>query len=394
MGRFAKDFNENVTVTAAELDEASSLPVLNVDSIGGPVIIESIDLLFNNGQYFVHTKSTDGSEGVAVASDRAVYLHPMLKQLIIPFFIGKDARQLESLLEGVYVYNSNYKLAGLALWCCISWVEASVLDLLGKITGKAIGDLLGGIIRNEVSMYCASGRRDTTPEQEVEILEKRIAETGVKAVKFKVGGRMSKNADSLQGRSEGLIQLARKRLGDDIAIHADGNGSYDPPRAIEIGRMLEEIDAYFYEEPCPFDHLEETKEVADALSIPLAFGEQETSLRRFKWIIQNKAAQVVQPDLQYNGGFIRTTRVARMAAKAGIAITPHISSGFSYVYLLHFASYIPNLGRFQELKSGFNETRSFFEPQLEIKNGVIKAPVAPGLGMVPVKDILKHAYKL
>ncbi|TBL69691.1 mandelate racemase/muconate lactonizing enzyme family protein [Paenibacillus thalictri] len=367
-------------VSLAELEAAANSPVLVVD-IASPVIIESMELLFNNGLYFLRSRAKDGSVGVAVASERAAYLHPLLKQLIIPYFIGKDARDLEKLLDGVYVYESNYKLSGLALWCCISWVEASLLDMLGRISGKPVGDLLGGVIRSEVPIYVASGNRGTTPEEEIEVLQRRMADTGAKAVKFKVGGRMSKNADSIQGRSEGLIQLARKTLGDNIAIHADGNGSYDPPVAIEYGKMLEEIGAFFYEEPCPFEHLEDTKEVADALVVPLAFGEQETSIRRFRWIIANDAAQVVQPDLQYNGGLIRNTRVARMAALKGIPVTPHISGGFGYVYVLHYASYIPNIGKFQEDKSGVKTTGFLFAPPMEVKDGIIKTPTGPGLGM-------------
>ncbi|MDF2964085.1 MAG: Mandelate racemase/muconate lactonizing enzyme C-terminal domain protein [Paenibacillus sp.] len=380
-------------VSIDELEEAANSAVLNTDDIKSPVIIESMELLFNNGLYFLRARSRDGSEGVAVASERAAYLYPLLKQLILPYFIDKDARDLEKLLDGVYVHNSNYKLSGLALWCCISWVEASLLDMLGRISGKPVGDLLGGILRNEVPIYVASGNRGTTPEEEIEVLQKRMQETGAKAVKFKVGGRMSKNADSIQGRSEGLIYMARKVLGDSISIHADGNGSYDPAVAIEYGKMLEEIDAFFYEEPCPFEHLEDTKEVADALDIPLAFGEQETSIRRFRWIIDNDAAQVVQPDLQYNGGFIRNTRVARMAALKGIPVTPHISGGFGYVYVLHYASYIPNIGKFQEDKSGIKQT-GFLFPNMEVRDGVIKAPTGPGLGMdySTVNSILRKAY--
>ncbi|WP_274650129.1 mandelate racemase/muconate lactonizing enzyme family protein [Paenibacillus humicola] len=376
-----------------ELEAAANSQVLQAGEIKSPVVIESIELLLNNGLYFVRSRSKDGSEGVAVASERAEYLHPLLKRLIIPYFIGKDARDLEKLLDGVYVHESNYKLAGLALWCCISWVEASLLDMLGRIAGKPVGELLGGVIRSEVPFYVASGNRGTTPEEEIEVLQRKLEETGAKAIKFKVGGRMSKNADSIAGRSEGLIYLTRRAFGDGMAIHADGNGSYDPPEAVRYGKMLEEIGAFFYEEPCPFDHLEETKEVADALTIPLAFGEQETSMRRFKWIVANGAAQVLQPDLQYNGGFIRTTRVARMAALKGMAVTPHLSSGFGYVYVLHFASYIPNIGKYQECKTGVRDTGYLLAPPMEVKDGFMKAPSGPGLGLdaAEVNRVLRKA---
>jgi L-alanine-DL-glutamate epimerase-like enolase superfamily enzyme len=382
---------ESKNVTAAELDAAAALPVLTPEILACPVMIESIELLYNGRFYTVRTRSKDGAEGIAVTNDKAAYLYPILQQRVIPFFLNKDARDLEALIDGVFVANSNYKLAGLALWCCIAWVEFSILDLLGQIAQKSVGQLLGTILRTEIPIYVASGRRDTTPEQEVAILQGRIAETGARAVKFKVGGRMSKNADSLAGRTEGLIRLSRKVLDDEITIHADGNGSYDPPRAIEIGKMLEEIDAYFYEEPCPFDHLEDTKAVADSLAIPIAGGEQETSLRRFRWMILNNAVQTVQPDLHYNGGLIRTIRIARMAAAAGKPITLHISDGLCYVQMLHFAAITPNIGKFQEFKTGIEETGGYFDPPLQAKEGKVSVPSRPGWGLADTTELLHDA---
>jgi L-alanine-DL-glutamate epimerase-like enolase superfamily enzyme len=201
-------------------------------------------------------------------------------------------------------------------------------------------------------------------------------------VKFKVGGRMSNNADSLPGRSESLIPLVRKALGDEMTIYADSNGSYDPPKAIEIGRLLESIDAGFFEEPCPFDHLEDTKRVADALTIPLAGGEQESSLRRFRWMIHNDCVQVVQPDLFYFGGFVRSIRVARMAALAGMPCTPHMSgSGLGFLYVLHFASCVADVGPHQEYKGAPRIPFVCETSSLVSENGKVRVPTGPGLGV-------------
>jgi L-alanine-DL-glutamate epimerase-like enolase superfamily enzyme len=266
--------------------------------------------------------------------------------------------------------------------------------MLGKIVNKPVGALLGDVIRKEIPIYTASGNRGTTPQEEVDILAKKVTETGAKAVKFKVGGRMSNNEDSLAGRTEELIKLTRKILGNNIEIQADGNGSYDVPNAIRVGRLLEEINAFMYEEPCPFDYLEETKKVADALRIPVSIGEEETSLRRFRWIIENNAAKIVQPDLHYNGGMIRATRVARMAAKADKKVTIHISSGFGYVDMLHFASFTPNIGRFQEYKGSVNETGGYYDPPLRLTNGMINVPIGPGFGITDTSELFKEAIKI
>ena len=378
-------------IDVKELEDAASAPILRLEDVGSPLEIESIQLLRKGREHFVHVRSKDGAEGISVTNGHVAQLYPILNQRVIPYFIGKDARDLEAHLFELYRYRSNYKLQGLAFWCPVAWVEFALLDMIGRAAGKSIGELFGGVIRRKVRFYVASGRRDSTPEEEVDYLLKLVDETGAQAVKFRIGGRMSRNMDAMPGRTETLIPLSREKLGDEIAIHADSNSSYDPPKAIEIGRMLEDIDAVYFEEPCPFDHLEDTKEVADALTIPVSGGEQEYSQRRFRWMIQNRGVDIVQPDLHYYGGLIRSTRVARMAAVAGMPTTVHISGGFGFVYMLHFASYIKDVGLYQEYKKGVEKYGNWFSSPFEVKDGAITIPEGPGVGITNIGDLLKGA---
>jgi L-alanine-DL-glutamate epimerase-like enolase superfamily enzyme len=252
--------------------------------------------------------------------------------------------------------------------------------MLAKVAAVPVTSLLGGRKRNDIELYLASGNRHTTPEEEIDILQKKVDVLGVKALKFKVGGRMRKNADSMAGRSEGLLHLSRKHFGDSMAIHTDGNGSFNAEKGIEIGRIAEGINAYFYEEPCPFDDLWDLKKVADALDIPLAFGEQETSLRRFAWIIENDAAQILQPDVQYAGGFIQCIKIARMAAAAGKVVTPHVSDSNSCYNTLIYCSVIDNPGHYQEYK-GYAGVENHTNNNLVVKNGIVHVPEGIGFGL-------------
>jgi len=376
----------------AALDRAAAAPVLKREAFSSPVIIDSLRFLKKGDEYFVHVRSKDGAEGVSVVNPpRGEYLDKILKQLVLPFFVGKDARLLEDHLWELYRWKDNYKLQGLALWCPQAWVEFAILDMLGRIANKPMGALLGDIVRTEVACYVASGRRDTTPQQEVEYLQKLLAESGARAVKFRLGGRMSRNADASPGRTETLIPLARRTLGSAIDIHGDANSSYDPPHAIRVGRMLEGIGAVYLEEPCPFDHCEGTKAVADALTIPVAAGEQEFSEWRFRWTIANRGVDIVQPDLHYYGGMIRSVRVARMAALAGMPTTVHISGGFGFVYMLHFASCVPDVGRYQEYKLGLGVYGSWLDPAITVKDGKMTVPTGPGVGIKDLKALLSGA---
>ncbi|MDZ7723292.1 MAG: mandelate racemase/muconate lactonizing enzyme family protein [candidate division KSB1 bacterium] len=377
-----------------ELERAAAEPVLRRELFPDPVIIESLELLKNGDYYFVRIRSKDGDEGVIMAHNNHIrYLYPVLLHRVFPFFIGKDARDLDALIDGVYRYRSNYKWQALPLWVCVASTEFAILELLGRRIGKPVGHLLGDIVRREIGVYRANNFRDRDAVTSAKLIKQRADAGHFKAIKFKVGGRMSNNADSLPGRSKQLIPLIRETLGDDMVIYADSNGSYDAEKGIEMGKMMQDNDIAFFEEPCPFDHLEETRKVADALDIPVAGGEQESSMRNFRWMVENNAVQVVQPDLFYFGGFVRCTRVARMAQLTDIPCILHVSgSGYGYFSMLHFASYIPNMGPYQEFK-GVDRNVPFTCPtsDFELRNGLVRIPSGPGWGIHLDPDFIKRS---
>ena len=163
---------------------------------------------------------------------------------------------------------------------------------------------------------------------------------------------MNNNEDSLPGRTEKLIPLVRKTFGDGMTLYADANSSYDAAKAIRIGRIMEEHRLRVLRGAVPVRSLGETKEVADALTIPVAGGEQESSHWRFRQAILHRMVDIVQPDLHYYGGFVRAMRVARMAALAGMPCTLHMSgSGLGYLDVIHFASSCPDPGRIRSSRA-------------------------------------------
>ena len=371
--------------TGAEspVEAALKAPVLRRHLWPAPVQIASIELLKGAGDFLVRVRSKDGAEGLAVGHpDVLETTWPILTRRVAPFFIGKDARDLDSLIDGVYLASSNYKWQGLAFWVPVACVEAAVLDLLGKVANRPLGELFGEVARRDIAVYRASGNRGNTPEEEIAYLQRLIDETGARAIKFRLGARMRYDDGSTR-RDLALIPLTRKTFGEGITIYADANGSYDIPTSLRIGKIMQEHRLAFLEEPVPFDYYDETKAIADALPIPVAGGEQESSLRRFRWMIEHKGVDVVQPDLLYFGGFIRSIRVARIAAAAGIPCTPHMSGGgLGFLYVAHFASCVPNAGPFQEYKGG-NETlpvTSDTSPLVSV-NGLLRVPTGPGLGV-------------
>jgi L-alanine-DL-glutamate epimerase-like enolase superfamily enzyme len=385
---------ENIKEKYAALDEIIKKPVLKTIFFPSPVIIETLELLRYKKTFLCRVRSKDGAEGISVGNyAQMISLYPIFTNRLQPFFIGKDARDLEKLIDGVYVYNSNYKMQNLALWVPLATIEFAILDMLGRISGKSFGELIGTIHNKKIAVYQANGERGITAEVTIEHLLKEVGETKAKALKFKVGGRMSNNYEEPKGRSEKLIPLVRKTFGDKMVIYADSNGSYTADEAIRIGKIMEEYKYDFYEEPVPFDWYEETRQVADALKIPIAGGEQEPGMHMFRWLIANDALQIVQPDMFYFGGMVRSMKVARMAESFGKVCTPHISgSGIGYLYMMHFVSAISNAGPYHEFK-GFNDEMPFTcsTSSLSSDNGVVTVPSGPGLGIeIDHEYIAKH----
>jgi L-alanine-DL-glutamate epimerase-like enolase superfamily enzyme len=375
--------NSSLSEKYALVDEAFARPVLDKMLFPDPVIIDSLELLRLDDNFLCRVRSRGGAEGLSVSNNmQMVALYPVFTLRLQPFFPGKDARDLENLLEEVYVYQSNYKLQGLSLWIPLATIEFAILDMLGRIAGKPMGEMIGNIHHREISVYQANNFRGRSAEESIEGIKKQVEETGAKALKFKVGGRMS-DPEIPPGRSERLIPLVRKTFGDEMTIYADSNGSYDVREAIRIGRLMEEYHFDFYEEPVPFDWYEETREVAGALKVPIAGGEQEPSMHNFRWLIANDALQIVQPDIFYFGGMIRSMKVARMAATRNMECTPHISgSGLGYLYMMHFVSAVTNAGPYHEFK-GFNNELPLNCPTSDLSShgGIVKVPSGPGLGV-------------
>jgi L-alanine-DL-glutamate epimerase-like enolase superfamily enzyme len=381
-------------VATDELARLLDQPVLDVSFVNQPVRVASVELLRTGRVYLLRTRSTDGVEAVTVPNPaRMALMYPLFLKQIVPVFIGKDARNLERLLWDVYRHDSNYKLQGLALWICVAAIEMALLELLGQTAQRPLADFFGGTVRRDIPIYVASGNRGNQPEAEIVHLQKLVAESGARALKFRLGGRMSRNADSLPGRTEALIPRVREVFGDAFTLYADANSSYDAREGTRVGRLLEAHKYGFYEEPCEFDDLWSTKEVADALTIPVAGGEQEFSLHRWRWMIANRAVDIVQPDLHYGGGLIRATKVARMAAAAGLQVVPHMSGGgLGYLDVVQFASFTPNSGEFMEFKGNTDLPVTCATSSLKCERGVVRCPAGPGFGVTIDPGFVKKAH--
>lgn len=380
-----------------KLDDILKQPVLKKQFFSSPVIIETVELLRLNDSYLCRVRSRDGAEGISVAHSGMSTLFPIFLNNLQPFFIGKDARELDLILEKVYVYGFNFRYNGIALGLPLATIEFAILEMLGHMAQKPVGELIGEIHNREVGVYTATEWREKPVEESLKLIQGAVDEYDVHALKIKIGGLMFMTTDMYAagppGRTEKMIPLVRKTFGDKMTLYADSNGFYSVPEAIRVGKLLEEYKYAYFEEPVMFDYIENIKQVADALTIPIANGEQDNSFHGFRWLIANDGIEIVQPDNYYFGGLIRSMKVARMAAAFGKSIVPHMSGGgLGFLYDIQFVSAVPNAGVHHEFKSLKTHVRYECKTSpLKVVDGKIKVPTGPGFGVdIDPEWVKKH----
>lgn len=338
---------------------------------------------WTRGAYgIVRVTTRDGRAGFGQLSSfepdiTATVLHRQVARHVL----GRDPAHIDALVDRVI--DANMKFPWSYVCRALAGVDTAIWDLYGKILDKPVCELVGGK-RRALRVYGSSMRRDIAPQEEAARLARLRDSHGFRAFKVRVGVPTGHDRDAAPGRTEKLIPAVRKAVGDDVQLLADGNSCYTPPRAIEVGRLMEEHRYYWFEEPCPYWELEWTAEVAAALTMNVAGGEQDNDLAQWRRMIRMNAVDILQPDLCYVGGWTRAWRVALMGRKAGKPVVPH-SSHLSLVTLfsMHFMAAIPNPGPFLEftIEGDINRTEGLYSPSLVVKDGQVEIPAAPGWGV-------------
>lgn len=303
---------------------------------------------------------------------------------VAPWALGSDALVIGPLLERIqereHKYPGSYRCRALA------GLDTAMWDLRGRLEGKPVVELLGGR-PGRLRAYASSMKRDITPEQEAERLVRLRDEFGFTAFKWRVAAECGRDVDEWPGRTEAIVPCVSRALGDGIDKLVDANSGFSPARAIEVGRLLEAEGVGHYEEPCPYWHLEQSKEVADALAIDVTGGEQDWDLSTWARMIGMRAVDIVQPDVMYMGGMVRTLKVAQMAHEAGLPCTPH-SANLSLVTMctMHLLGAIPNAGKYLELSiEGADyypwQQDLFIGDPYRVTDGCVTIPSEPGWGV-------------
>jgi L-alanine-DL-glutamate epimerase-like enolase superfamily enzyme len=280
---------------------------------------------------------------------------------------------------------------GGAIFCAIAGLDIALWDIKGKALGMPIYRLLGGMLRDSVPVYASSMRRDLTPLEEARRAASFV-EQGYSAYKLHsaVPGAIDDPADGTLD----TVREVRAAVGDDVDILVDVNGAYSVHHAIEIGKGLQELGVFHFEEPRPAQDLEGLARVADALDIPVASGEMVYTHFEFRDLILKGRVDIIQPDIVKAPGFTELQKIATLSSAFGVPITLHNTQPIlSTVASLHFCAASPMAPYAQEYNIepvSIRDEWPVLKHPLEVVNGHIAVPDGPGLGVELDEAVLQE----
>jgi L-alanine-DL-glutamate epimerase-like enolase superfamily enzyme len=296
--------------------------------------------------------------------------------------IGQDPLDIEGLWRRMYMGSVYYGRRGAAMHA-ISGVDIALWDIKGKKLGKPVCNLLGERKRDRIRPYASLLMPET--EKAVAASVERLLEMGFTAIKFGWGPIGKDEANDVR-----LASAAKHAAGDaEILIDAGFGYGADAQRAIRVARKLEELGIYWLEEPFEPDEFDAYAELADAVGIRVAAGEEETTRWGFRELIERGRVDVIQPDVTRCGGLSEAMKIAGAAERDGVPVVPHAwKSGVIKAASLHLNAVLQT-AYFQEYcvaETPIN--RLLTRERMPVVDGFVDVPNKPGLGIELDPEIL------
>ena len=345
---------------------------------------------------FVKVTTGDGRFGWGQMSTyhadiTATVLHRQVAPWVLGRAIDADNPVADFLDLAALVHEREHKFPGSYVRRALAGVDTALWDLLGRMADKPVTSLIGGA-PGRLRAYASSMKRDITPAEEADRLGRLRDDKGFDAFKFRVGAECGRGMDEWPGRTEAIVELVPRALGDGVVKMVDANSCFGVERAIEVGRMLEANGITHYEEPCPYWKPDWTRQVTHALGIDVTGGEQDCDMRQWQDMIDRHVVDVLQPDVMYMGGLTPTLELARVIAGGGpdggtYPCTPH-AANLSLVTMctMHLLKAIPNAGPYLELAiEGADyypwQQDLFLGDPFAVEEGQVTVSEAPGWGV-------------
>ena len=322
----------------------------------------------------------------------------IIEKVIQPIILELDPMDREVIWQNVYNLLRDHGQKGMPIQA-LSGIDIALWDIAGKITNMSISRLIGGRFRERIPVY---GYGMMLRREDVDSLADRFYEEaqaiksmGFVATKMKVGLGPEKDIR--------LAEAVRKGIGDGFPFMVDANHCYTSSDALYVGRALEEMNAFWFEEPVAPEDLEGYLELKSLLDIKIAGGEAEFTRWGWRNILQKRCVDLAQPEVCALGGISEYLKVLAMAHAHFVPVVNHVwGSAIAVATNLQLLAAMPPLpggihpiDPLLEFDTTDNKFRDelIIEPlkiqqQVSASGGFVSIPDNPGIGVEPDPEFI------
>lgn len=361
---------------------------------------DHLDVPFGFSQWFYDTRNTlwveivaeDGTTGWGECYGPSEVYQAAINTYYAPRLLGENALATDVLWHLMWLASLDFARGGVMMGA-MSGIDMALWDLRGKALGQSVSELMGGRHVDQVPCYATGMYFKDMPESDLiaSIVEEATSyqQQGFAALKIKIGKNLSFDARQVESLRDTLPNMT---------MMADSNHAYDLPEATQMGRVLEENDFSWFEEPLSPEFENQFRQLQDKLDIPVATGECEQTRYGFQRLLSTGGVQIAQPDLAYCGGPSEALKIRNVASSMGINVVPHCwGTMLNLAAATHFlASGYREPGRKEVAPSLLEYDRTpnalrdeLFDVPVVVDGGIAQVPTGPGLGVVVNRDKMK-----
>jgi D-galactarolactone cycloisomerase len=342
------------------------------------VLRNSCDSIHQRRFTFVIVETDAGITGLGDAPGNQNFIEAIIETHYKNKAVGMDPCDAEGLWKKLYTSGGFWEIGGSAV-CALSAIEVACWDIRGKAEGVPVSELLGGAKRDWIEAYASDLHWDE-PQYMADVA-KSFVDEGFRWVKTHIGAEPDKDLVRLEA--------VRKAIGPEIGLMIDINTAFDRQTALEQGLKQSAFDPFWFEEPIAPADYEGYAWLRSQLPMPIAAGENLYTVYGFAPMFASHGCDYIMPDILRCGGLRQTSLICEAAERAGVITTPHIfSSGVALAAALHLMAAFPQtrLLEYDTTRTSIYE-EMFIEP-LAIKDGQVRVPTAPGIGVALTEEII------
>ena len=310
-----------------------------------------------------------------------------------PAIIGDDAMAHEAIWEKLYWKTMPRGQTGYAAHA-LAAIDLALWDIKGKALGQPVWRLLGGA-RERVPVYATFGFGFFDREQLAAAAKHWVAQ-GFRRLKMTVGNEALRRRDQraladVIKEDAARVRTVREAVGPDIELFIDANCNLDLYHATHLAEMIKPYHIGFFEEPLSQNDVHQMAELRRTSGLPLACGQNEGLLFRFRDLLLNKSVDILQPNVAIGGGITQCLKVAGLAAAFNVPID---NGGAWPFHNMHLHAGLAHGGMVEYHYLAVELMRQLYRGLPVPEKGFLALPTAPGLGFEPDRDAIREIAKL